>query len=250
MQVDEVSCHDQVNPLLILTFSVVCAHGSGELQEKYYVFDLAYSIQPVNWVRLTLVYCHLLASAFAIVLVLTADWRILKGSYTLEALQLTANHASVVLLVLWVTGLTLVYSDTGMNFTELAAKPKLVLKLFVVGALTINGVILHVVSFPLFAKTGRLRWSESVVLALTGAISTSHWVLAAFVGVARPLGQWPIQSLLLGYTLYVIATVSLAIICVPMVHRHLSNQRQRLQSSREPSTMSQVDIFLPLSNQP
>ena len=213
------------------------------------MFDPTYAVPTVDWVRLTLVYLHLLASAFAIVLVLSADWGILKGSYTLEALQRTASRTSVVLTVLWISGLTLVYLDTGMNFEELATKPKLLLKLVIVGALTLNGVVLHMVSFPLFARTGRLKWSESVVLAITGALSTSHWVLAAFVGVARPLGQWPIRMLLLGYLLYVVATLFLAVISVPMVRRHLSNQRRNLQSVREPSSMSHVDIFLPLSNQ-
>ena len=213
------------------------------------MFDPSYAVPHIDWVRLTLVYMHLLASAFAIVLVLSADWGILKGTYTLEALQRTANRASVVLAVLWVTGLALVYCDTGLNFAEMAARPKLLLKLAIVGALTINGVVLHMVSFPLFARTGLLKWSESVVLAISGALSTSHWVLAAFVGVARPLGQWPIRMLLLGYLLYVVATLFMAVISVPLVRRHLSNQRRNLQSVQEPSSMRHVDIFLPLSNQ-
>ncbi len=213
------------------------------------MFDLSYAVPATDWIRLTLVYFHLLASAFAIVLVLSADWRILRGSYTLEALELTANRTSAVLVVLWVTGAALIYCDTGMDFTEMSMKPKLLLKLVIVGALTVNGVFLHTISFPLFARTGHLTWSESVVLAITGTLSTSHWVLAAFVGVARPLGQWPLKTLLLGYMLYVIAALSLALVCVPMVRRHLSNQRRDLQSVRKPSSMSQVDIFLPLSNQ-
>ena len=213
------------------------------------MFDPSYAVPHIDWVRLTLVYMHLLASAFAIVLVLSADWGILKGTYTLEALQRTANRTSVVLAVLWVTGLALVYCDTGLNFAEMAARPKLLLKLAIVGALTINGVVLHMVSFPLFARTGLLKWSESVVLAISGALSTSHWVLAAFVGVARPLGQWPIRMLLLGYLLYVVATLFMAVISVPLVRRHLSNQRRNLQSVQEPSSMRHVDIFLPLSNQ-
>lgn len=213
------------------------------------MFDPSYAVPHIDWVRLTLVYMHLLASAFAIVLVLSADWGILKGTYTLEALQRTANRTSVVLAVLWVTGLALVYCDTGLNFAEMTARPKLLLKLAIVGALTINGVVLHMVSFPLFARTGLLKWSESVVLAISGALSTSHWVLAAFVGVARPLGQWPIRMLLLGYLLYVVATLFMAVISVPLVRRHLSNQRRNLQSVQEPSSMRHVDIFLPLSNQ-
>lgn len=120
----------------------------------------------------------------------------------------------------------------------------------IVGVFTVNGVTLHTISFPLFARTGHFTWSESVVLAITGALSTSHWVLAAFVGVARPLGQWPLKTLLLGYMFYVIAALFVALLCVPMVRRHLTNQRRDLQSVRKPSSMSQVDIFLPLSNQP
>ncbi len=60
----------------------------------------------------------------------------------------------------------------------------------------------------------------------------------------------PDSEFLLGYMVYVIAVLLLAVISVPVVRRHLSYLRQVLQSVREPSTLNTVDIFLPLSNQP
>lgn len=220
------------------------------LQEKYLVFEMSTAVPPVDWIRLTLVYCHLIASAFAIVFVLSADWQIVKGTFTIDALRQTASRTSVVLVVLWITGLALVYCDTGLNLGEITARPKMVLKLIIVGVLTINGFILHMVSFPLLERAWRLMWSESLVLAITGALSTSHWVLAAFVGVARPFGQWPLETLLIGYMFYVSAVLFVAVMSVPVLRRHLPKRRRVSRPVHEPSTIGTVDIFLPLSNQP
>lgn len=217
------------------------------------MFDLSNSIPavpPVDWVRLMVVYLHLLASALALALVLGADWRILRNSFTLEALDQTARHASIALAALWFTGLALVYFDTAMNPFLIADNPKLLLKLVVVIALTLNGLVLHTVSFPILAGNAELRWSESIALCITGTLSTSHWVLAAFVGIARPLGQWPLKALLLGYVLYVVATLSVAITCVPLLRRHINEYRRMRRNSVEPEWQSQVDILLPLTDKP
>lgn len=184
---------------------------------------------PADWIRMGLVYSHLISCAFALALVLSTDWRILRGNFTLNGLRKAAHHTSVILVLLWVTGTTLVYHDTGFDLSLIASLSKLQLKLIVVMALTINGVLLHLVSFPLITMNRRLSMLESSVLSISGAISTSHWLLAAFIGIARPLGQWPLDVLLAAYATYVCGTIVLGIVCAPLLCIHLS---RRLDSTQ------------------
>lgn len=194
--------------------------------------DLSLFIPPLNssdWLRTGLVYLHLLSCAFALALVLSADWRILKGDFTVDGLRRTAQGTSVVLVFLWVTGGLLVHHDTGLDLSVIASLSKLQLKLLVVAALTINGVLLHFVSFPLITASRKLTLLESVVLAVTGTISTSHWLLAAFIGIARPLGQWPLETLLAAYVTGLCAMIVLGIFCAPFMRIHLA---RRLSTTR------------------
>ena len=189
--------------------------------------DLSLLIPLLNasdWFRTGLVYLHLLSCAFALALVLSADWRILKGDFTTDGLRRTAQGTSVVLVFLWVTGGLLVHHDTGFDLSVIASLSKLQLKLLVVAALTINGVLLHFVSFPLLTANRKLTLLESVVLAVTGTISTSHWLLAAFVGIARPLGQWPLESLLAAYVTGLCAMIVLGIFSAPFMRLHLARR--------------------------
>lgn len=176
---------------------------------------------PTDWLRLFLVYLHLLCCVFALSLVLGADWQLLTGRMTATALKQTARGASVLLGLLWCTGVMLIIRDTGMEITVLAEMAKLQFKLIVVVALTINGIVLHAMAFPLAVQHRRLTWFESLVLSVTGAISTSHWLLAAFVGIARPMGDWPIRSLLSAYLLFLMAVVVSAMVLTLWVRRHL-----------------------------
>ncbi len=194
--------------------------------------DLSLSIPLLNssdWFRTGLVYLHLLSCAFALALVLSADWRILKGDFTVDGLRRTAQGTSVVLVFLWVSGGLLVHHDTGLDLSVIASLSKLQLKLLVVAALTINGVLLHFVSFPLITANRKLTLRESVVLAVTGTISTCHWLLAAFIGIARPLGQWPLETLLAAYITALCAMIVLGIFCAPFLRIHLA---RRLSTTR------------------
>ncbi len=139
--------------------------------------DLSFFIPPLvpsEWLRLGLLYMHLLSCAFALALVLSADWRILKGRFTRESLHRTANSTTVALGLLWVTGGAIIFHDTGFDPAVIDSLAKLQLKLVVVIALTINGLLLHFVSFPLVTSRRRLSIAEAMVLSITGTISSSH----------------------------------------------------------------------------
>ena len=132
-----------------------------------------------------------------------------------------AHQISVVLTLLWVTGLAIIYLDTGFDPAILAEKPKLLLKLMCVVVLTANGMVLHHISFPVLIKAGPLSTWESIFLACTGALSTSHWLMAAFIGIARPLGRIPIESLATFYGAICLATLLVSLMCSATIRRRL-----------------------------
>ena len=182
---------------------------------------------PTDWLRLALLYSHLLLCAFALVEVLRADVRIVAARFTVDGLRRTAHRVAWVLCALWASGLAIVFLDTGFDPGALGATPKLLLKLLTVSVLTANGVVLHWLSFPIVAARVRPTVSQALLLALSGALSTSHWLLAAFVGVARPLGQWPLETLLTAYLAYVGATLAVATLAAPALRRLLPDGLRR-----------------------
>lgn len=183
------------------------------------------ALPPTDWLRLLLIYLHLLSCAFALVLVLGADWRIATRRFTADGLRRTASRTSVALGALWLTGLALIHRDTGFDPVLMIESPKLLLKLLVVVTLTANGFFLHAVSFPLIVQSRRPGVAGSMLLATTGALSTGHWLLAAFVGVARPLGTWSFQHLLNGYALYCGVTLVAGLMCTSELRRRLPARR-------------------------
>lgn len=83
--------------------------------------------------------------------------------------------------------------------------------------LTINGVALHVITFPLLSLPSRLSRNQLGILLLTGSISSSHWFIAAFVGIARPLKSIPIGELLITY----VAIVSILSVASPLLSNYV-----------------------------
>lgn len=183
------------------------------------------NLLPSEILRLVLLYSHLLLCALAIAQVLKADFAIAFGRFTRESLQRDARDVSLILLLLWVSGLAVTYHDTGFDLAILAAKPKLLLKLVCVIVLTANGAVLHYLSFPVMLKRGPVRRREAVLLALTGALSTSHWLMAAFIGIARPLGKVPLPQLLTVYGGLSLMAMGAGLCFSPMLKRRLTDWR-------------------------
>jgi len=169
--------------------------------------------------RLALLYVHLLVSMLAIVRVLSADLGLLAGRLDRKRLHGMVRDIGALLAALWLTGLAIVWLDTGFQPARLAANSKLMLKLLVVSVLTLNGILLHRLSFPILLSDRALGAGAVTLLAVTGALSSVHWLLAAFVGVAEPLGRFPLESLFEGYAFVVATTLAVAIGCVPALRR-------------------------------
>src|ERR1700730_10281264 len=136
--------------------------------------------------RQALLYGHIIAFALALATILKEDVRLLRaqriGSASLHA---SAKLVQWLLLALWVTGVPMVMMDIGTDVSLLLGKPKLLAKLIVVGALTLNGILLHLVAFPMV--TGEVENPNKVatIAATLGAVSTTSWLYVSFLGAGR-----------------------------------------------------------------
>lgn len=133
-----------------------------------------------------LVFCHTLAFAFAIVTVAREDLALLRAEYVDAARIKSTGRALVMLLgALWFTGGALILLDVGSNLAVLAGRPKLLAKLSVVSLLTVNGLLLHHLAFPMLTRPVRDFRRAALGCVTLGSVSTVTWVYAAFMGVAR-----------------------------------------------------------------
>ena len=187
------------------------------MHELLFAFNV---INVTEWFRLFLLYAHLILCAFAMAIVLKTDVALLFNSINRAQLENTARAISLVLVALWATGLAIIHLDTGFQFEVLATKSKLLFKLICVGVLTVNGLVLHHVSFPLLVREGSsLNSLNTLLLVITGALSTSHWLLAAFIGLAKPLGRLPLDVLLSVYGLMLGAVCIASVLSLPVVNK-------------------------------
>ena len=201
------------------------------------VFDI---ISSGEWSRMLALFIHLMVAAVTLCVVFLADIKVVTGRFTRAGIRHTAQNTALLLVALWASGLVVIYLDTGFDLAVLAGKSKLLFKLVCVLALTANGFVLHRFSLSIITGYGDPTKFQMFILAVTGSISTSHWLLAAFIGVSRPLGRLPVDVLLYGYVVVVAIALFSGLALAPMLHRRLLDWRQR----------NGVDIELPLSPPP
>lgn len=140
-----------------------------------------------------LVYIHLLAACVAIGILLIQDYALFQtNGRRLTALEITELHlnarrVSVALLLLWVTGIAIVIKGY-VGSPDYVINPKLWAKLSVVVVLTINGCVLHSFCFPRLCLPNGindLANTDKVLLAFSGSLSTTSWLYASYLGIAR-----------------------------------------------------------------
>lgn len=142
-----------------------------------------------------ILYVHLLAVSISLGILLQQDfalWRSRNRRLTpteVLALKNTTSIIFVALSVLWLTGfilITLGYLQASQTYFS---NEKLWAKLSVVGILTLNGWFLHQYSFPrIIGNSGILQLPdpERKLIACSGALSTTSWLFACYLGIARP----------------------------------------------------------------
>lgn len=142
-----------------------------------------------------LVYAHLLAACVAVGILLIQDAALAKSrgqalsATAIKDLTKSAEIMFAALAALWVTGLALVVLGFLENPQQYLMNEKLWAKFTVVSVLTLNGIVLHYFSFPrVTSRRGLLGLPgfEQLLVAITGAISTTSWLFACYLGIARP----------------------------------------------------------------
>jgi hypothetical protein len=166
--------------------------------------------------RQALLYGHIIAFALALATILKEDVHLLRAK-RIDSASLLASAKLVkwLLLALWVTGVPMVMMDIGTDVSVLLGKPKLLAKLIVVGALTLNGILLHLVAFPIVTGKPQNPNKAATIAATLGAVSTASWLYASFVAVSRIVAPYfSLYDFVMLYLLALAIAVSLAILFV------------------------------------
>jgi len=175
------------------------------------IMSLIENKEFMEFLRLGVIYVHLVACCVAIGLVLTSDIAMVRDLFKrktftehdnahMESLQ---KSVFIALIALWVTGAAIIgidYLDKGMNYFM---NPKLQAKVIIVALLTYNGIVLHRLVLPALQKAGsllNLGFSARMMALFCGSLSAVSWMYAAMLGVGRPLAwKYSLTELLMAY---------------------------------------------------
>lgn len=168
-----------------------------------------------------LVFIHLFAFAFAIVVILSEDVKLLiSKKLDISELHSLASKITYLLAILWITGIGLLAIKPGLNLDLILANPKLTAKITVVSILTINGMLLHFLVFPSFSSSQKAKRIVAVS-SILGAISTTTWIYAGLVGSARAIA--PLMSYQNYMSIYLVilafALLTSAVIIYPLMKK-------------------------------
>ena len=142
-----------------------------------------------------IVYAHLLAACVAIGILLIQDLALAKSkgsplsATAIKDLTKSAEIMFIALILLWISGLSLVLIGYLDNPEQYLMNEKLWAKFTVVSVLTLNRIALHYFSFPrVTSRKGLLGLPtfEQILVTLTGALSSVSWLFACYLGIARP----------------------------------------------------------------
>lgn len=155
-------------------------------------------------VRLALVYIHLIAFAITISAIARQDYRLLRRGFVVEELAGLKETSRIVVLglsILIMTGIGISAVDTGLQWSVMLERPKLLAKICVVMAILGNGILLHSFGIPCLTRKSNHPRLVAGLLCLLGSVSSVSWLYASFLGIAKPLAsrlQWHEFMLLYG----------------------------------------------------
>ncbi|MEO8653958.1 MAG: hypothetical protein ABI409_07540 [Ramlibacter sp.] len=152
----------------------------------------------MEFIRMSIVYPHLIACCVAIGLVFTSDVEMVRQLLTgapeapqdqshLPDLQRTVAWA---LVALWVSGIAIISLDAWSQGLAYFRNPKLQAKVAIVVLLTLNGCLLHKAVLPALQRAGsllHLPLGSRMLAVFAGVVSGVSWFYAAMLGIGRPL---------------------------------------------------------------
>lgn len=182
-------------------------------------------------VRMALIFSHVLAFAVAAAAVGLGDFALFgQRRINIALLQKAATGVIGALIALWLTGLCVIWIDTRFDAGVLLHANKLLAKLTVSIAVTLNGFALHRLVFPRLRKMQNDPDRAALLPTVLGVFSATSWLFAAFLGVANAIAP------LLGYsgfmTLYLVALCAATTIGVAVIRPQLARRMGREVHSR------------------
>jgi hypothetical protein len=169
-------------------------------------------------------FAHLICFAIAFSAVLREDLAMLKARHiNVQRLARAARTLTGALAALWASGLALIFFDLGFDARTLLVSPKPAAKLVVVLALTLNGLALHTLAFPMLRGAHGKAQSAAIVPVVLGAISSASWLYASFIGVSRLVAPaMHLRDFMLLYAVLLAGAIGVALVFVrPRVARLL-----------------------------
>jgi len=163
--------------------------------------------------KLLLLFAHLLGTSLALGAIVATDIRLLRRLAD-DRVRIAPPNPFVMrlitlaLLVLYATGGGLIALGLIDDPSYLSGNPKLLAKLILVGAISINALVLHRYTFPGLARGRRVaRWKfgDFMRVALPVSISNCLWMYCAFLGIARPWSRTVSIGFVLGTAAWLLA---------------------------------------------
>lgn len=197
-----------------------------------------------EFLRMAIVYAHLIACCAAIGLILMSDIAMVKQLIVgnprermdPKHLQDLQNTVALALVALWATGVAIITLDASSKGLEYFTNPKLQAKITVVFLLTLNGFLLHHRVLPLMKKAGSLlnmSYSQRSFAVFAGSASAVSWFYAALLGVGRPLNwKYSLTEILAAYPALIAGGFAAMMMLVAWAQYRASDETRALDGSR------------------
>lgn len=178
----------------------------------------------MEFMRLGVIYAHLIACCVAIGMVIVSDVAMFRNLLTsgpakpqdphhLEQLKRIVGWA---LAALWLTGFLVIAIDYSSKGAEYFLNPKLQAKLLIVALLTVNGFLLHHFALPAMQRAGcilKLNPHDRTLAIFAGTVSAVSWLYAAMLGVGKPLAwKYSLGELMIAYPLLIAAGFTVTVL--------------------------------------
>jgi hypothetical protein len=170
---------------------------------------------------------HVLCLVLAGIGVAFADLSLFgKARVDRRLLRMAIRMVAWALVALWLSGLSLVWIQTGFDPATIMAKPKLVAKLSVATLLTLNGILLHRHFFDVIGTAPTNPRRAANVTTLLATVSGASWLYAGFLGLAKALA--PVLSLADFTLLYLLVLGLAAVFAVRFVRPRILQIQSRM----------------------
>ncbi|MDO4641074.1 MAG: hypothetical protein Q4A84_05150 [Neisseria sp.] len=189
------------------------------------------------YAKTILVFLHFLLAALALAQVIRTDYLVLKnytkplGETVVAAISETKRIACWSLALLYLTGGLLVLYGMNTNPAYMSNE-KLWVKFICVGVLTLNGYLVHKLDkhVRVGSTLSEFPLSFALQMAVVGAISSSSWIFACLLGIARAWnGKLPFVEVMTYYGATVVLAICVSIGFTLLVRTRLTYPDKRFR---------------------